>query len=256
MSVAHSKHRTCGNVAQAFLPVFRFFHTFSVSGAVGQASACLGSFYISVGDERCLSGVRLLACRRDPARRRARVLPEGTVPAQNPVGLVGGKALQRSEPLLGGHGRTHQQVDVIGHHHKGMQLIALEAELAILQGLDHHTGDFGPPQKKRTASGLVQEAVQDKEGSAGGHAGGGKDPLGGKTSVQAEGDKQAGFSGILRESAALIQPAGPKPGRSTEVLPHPDSTHTLLLLKCRKSRGRPMACRVEECKPCLPAVVY
>jgi len=63
---------------------------------------------------------------------------------------------------------------VIGHHHKGMQLIALQAELAIEQGLDHHTGDFGPPQKKRAASGLVQEAVQDKEGSAGDHAGGGK----------------------------------------------------------------------------------
>jgi hypothetical protein len=129
-------------------------------------------------------------------------------------------------------------VDVIGHHHKGMQLIALEAELAVLQDLDQHTGDFGPPQTKRAASGLVQEAVQDNEGSAGGHAGGGKEPVGGKTSVQAEGDQQAGFSRILRESAALIQPAGPKPGRSTEVLPHPDSAHTLLPLRCRNSRDK------------------
>jgi hypothetical protein len=88
-------------------------------------------------------------------------------------------------------------VDVIGHHHKGMQLIALEAELAVLPGLDHYTGDFGPPQKKRTARGLVQEAVQDNEGSAGGHAGGGKDPLGGKTSVQAEGDKQQDSQGFF-----------------------------------------------------------
>jgi len=33
---------------------------------------------------------------------------------------------------------------MVGHHHKGVQLIALEAQLAVVQGLNHHTGDFGP----------------------------------------------------------------------------------------------------------------
>jgi two-component system cell cycle response regulator len=66
----------------------------------------------------------------------------------------------------------------------------------------------------------------------------------------------AGYSGILRESAAMIQPAGPKPGRSTEVLPHPDSAHTLLPLRCRNSRDKlklvPRPPRLRHYSPIAP----
>ena len=78
---------------------------------------------------------------------------------------------------------------MVGHHHEGMEPIALEADMAVVQCLDHQLRDLGLPQEDRSAGWLIQNPLHGREGSAGSHANGRENTAGGKTSVQAEGDK-------------------------------------------------------------------
>jgi len=57
----------------------------------------------------------------------ALLLPEGLAgQAQDLIGPLGGNSLERSQQLGQGHLRGDQQVEVIGHHHEGVQPVVPE----------------------------------------------------------------------------------------------------------------------------------
>src|SRR5260221_2417204 len=68
----------------------------------------------------------------------ALVLPKGpAVTTQHLVGSIGGGAFQRSKPLGCHNMRRHQQMHMIGHDHKRMELITLKSTLTISQSFNH-----------------------------------------------------------------------------------------------------------------------
>ena len=71
----------------------------------------------------------------------ALLLPERSVFAEDSIGLVDRESFERPEPLPGCHARRHEQMDVIRHHHEGVQLIPTKPSVTIPDGIDDDLGD-------------------------------------------------------------------------------------------------------------------
>ena len=111
--------------------------------------------------------------------------------SQNPVGFMGGKSLQRPQPLCSNHLRRHQRVHVIGHDNIRMELIPSEATLPGSQSCHYDRGYVRHAKIRRTALGAIQDAIHRYECFAGtGQHFWRKDPIGGEGAMQAECDKQ------------------------------------------------------------------
>ena len=67
----------------------------------------------------------------------ALVLPERAWPAQHPIGFVRGKSFQRPQPVTRGHMRRRQQVDVVRHNDEGVQIVPMETDLAVVEGVQN-----------------------------------------------------------------------------------------------------------------------
>jgi hypothetical protein len=50
----------------------------------------------------------------------ALILPKLPLTAENAVGFMGGEPFQRPQPFRSHDARRHQQVNMIGHHDKGV----------------------------------------------------------------------------------------------------------------------------------------
>ena len=58
-------------------------------------------------------------------------------------------------------------MDVVGHHHKGMQDVVLMNVLPVQEGRNNEIGDLRPGQVERASDGLVQQAIHGHEGRSG-----------------------------------------------------------------------------------------
>ena len=87
----------------------------------------------------------------------ALILPEGSRAAQNPIGFMGRKSLERSQPIAGGYMGSHQQMHVRGHDDIGMKLVAMKTGFAIVHCLDQQLCDLRLLQEHRTGSGPGRE---------------------------------------------------------------------------------------------------
>lgn len=70
------------------------------------------------------------------------LLPEWSVPSQDPIRLMSCESLERTEPPLGNHVRCDQQMDMIRHRHEGMQVVTMKPSFAITYGIDHQLCDL------------------------------------------------------------------------------------------------------------------
>jgi len=133
----------------------------------------------------------------------ALILPE-RCPAQPELadGLVAGKAFERGEPELGYYSRSHQQVNVIGHHDEGMQGVSMEPVLAVVQGLNDHLSDLGLFKPERSGARVVENSVHRHERFAVRDSRGWKNAVCRQASVQTESHEQRVTGNIpVREPA-------------------------------------------------------
>ena len=98
-------------------------------------------------------------------------LPEGLAGApQDLVGGSGRKALERLLELAGRDSGRQQHVDMVRHHHPGMQFIVLQVLLPEAEGIDHDLGDVVSTQPSRAVTGLIQVVIDTDEGLSAGEA--------------------------------------------------------------------------------------
>ena len=116
------------------------------------------------------------------------VLPKRAVTeSEGFLGLVGRESFQGSRPLCQGNELSSEQVNMIRHDHKGMQLAALETHITVQQRLDNQRCDVRAFQVQRSGSAFIESAVHCHERFAGsGNLLATKAPCGGQTSVQTE----------------------------------------------------------------------
>ena len=95
------------------------------------------------------------------------VLPEWSVSSQNAIRLMGGESFQWSEPLFRCHIRRNQQMDMIRHHHEGVQVVTMKPTLAVPDGISYDSRDFGLPQENRTLRGWIEQVVYGGKSLAG-----------------------------------------------------------------------------------------
>jgi hypothetical protein len=72
----------------------------------------------------------------------ALVLPEGGVAVEDAIRLVSGEALERAQPPACWHGGSNQEMGVVGHYYEGVEMVSVEALLAIVEGLNHQASYF------------------------------------------------------------------------------------------------------------------
>jgi hypothetical protein len=177
------------------------------------------------------------------------VLPKGSVvPAQNPIRFVTGVAFERTKLRGCVHMRRDEQMHVIRHDYEGVQIIAAETMLAIVDRPEHQFSDFGVSQEYRSTPRTIQQPVHGNKRLAGREAIRRKNPVVRQASMQAEGYKERLPDNVPMWQTALIsvhacmvqentffsrsfchpRRAGQKPGCSPKGLPHnkvrPDST--------------------------------
>ena len=138
----------------------------------------------------------------------ALVLPERlrSFQTEHTMRLVRRESLERSEPLSRSHPRRDQQMHMVRHHCKGMQLVAPELLLSIDKCLPHHLRDLPLSQKNRPAPLTVQQPIHRHESLPGRQTLIWKSPPNRKASIQPERDKQS--------------LAGHMPVRKASIIPH------------------------------------
>ncbi len=165
------------------------------------------------------------------------VLPKRSCVGKNLIGATSGKALERTEPFTRSYPRRDQDMDVIGHDHVSMQLVAVQVEFAVVNRFGDYPRNFGSLQIHRSRPSLVQEAIHGGECVARPHASRGKHPVRWEATVQAEGDEyrlpkhipvgkasrilsHLSWSGAGTATKISIQDAGQKPGCRLKAWPH------------------------------------
>ena len=91
------------------------------------------------------------------------VLPERSATTQNLVRATSGEALQRTHPIFRINKRCHKQMDVVRHHHEGVQLITPKPVLPVLQATSDQCGNGRLLQEQRPCPGSVQQPVHRNE---------------------------------------------------------------------------------------------
>jgi hypothetical protein len=135
------------------------------------------------------------------------LLPKGPVCAQEKIGLVTAKSLERAQPFCGKHVRSRQKMHVVRHHDERMKLIPVQFAVSMVQRRHHHFCDFGPAQKQRANGACVQEPVDGYERFAGGGGSGWWEyPVVGKTAMQAERDEQGLLDDVPMGQPPFVMP--------------------------------------------------
>src|SRR3954468_8910546 len=62
--------------------------------------------------------------------------------------------------------RSNQQMHVIGHHDKGVQLVTTKVDLSFPQGGNYHAGNFTSAKGKGAGRSRIQKPVHCDEGSS------------------------------------------------------------------------------------------
>lgn len=83
------------------------------------------------------------------------VLPEGRVAVKDAIRLVGGETLEGPQPLACGHPGSEEEMDVVGHHDESVEMVSLEAGLAVVEGLNYEESYFGAAQVERAGYGVI-----------------------------------------------------------------------------------------------------
>jgi hypothetical protein len=92
------------------------------------------------------------------------ILPEGAgTQTKHPDGFVSSKAFERPEPFSRRHAWRDQQMNVVRHHNKRVQLVAVEPAFAVAEGLDNHFSYFGSAEKRRPTFGVIEQAIHGDE---------------------------------------------------------------------------------------------
>ena len=91
------------------------------------------------------------------------LLPKCPMRAQQRVSLVSGKSLERTQPLCGRHVRGDQQMNMIRHHDKRMELIPVQLPFAVPQRSHHHLRNLRPPKEQPAIRACVQKPVNCHE---------------------------------------------------------------------------------------------
>ena len=133
--------------------------------------------------------------------------PKWPMDAQKKIGLVSRKSLERPQPFCGQQVRRSQKMDMIRHHDKGMQLVAMQFAFPVPQCRHHHLRNFRPPQEQRTSSACVQQPVDRYKSLACRNESGRREhPMSGKTAMQPEGDEQGLLHYVKMGQPPLIMP--------------------------------------------------
>ena len=109
--------------------------------------------------------------------------------AQHPVRLACGETFQRLQETTGSNPRQYQDVNVVGHHHKGTQLIVAQGN-PLMQTIHDHTCKFRLVKKQRSVASLIQIPVHPHESLSGRNFAGRRIAAVGKTPVQMPGHKE------------------------------------------------------------------
>ncbi len=100
----------------------------------------------------------------------ALVLPERlTRPAENLIASPGREPLERARHPVQRDFRTHQEVHMIRHHDKRVQLVAPESPCPVVDRLRHHLRQNRLSQIPRPAPRAIQQPVHRIEGAPGVH---------------------------------------------------------------------------------------
>lgn len=135
------------------------------------------------------------------------ILPDGSMSAQEEIGLVSGKSFEGRQPFCCRHVWGGQQMNVVRHHYESVQLIPVQFPFAVAQSCHEHRCNFRPPQKQRTSRARVQDAVDSYERlSCGDERGRREHAIAGKTAVQSKGDKEWLVDSVPMGQAPFIVP--------------------------------------------------
>ena len=135
------------------------------------------------------------------------LLPKWPAHSQKRIGLVSSKSLQGTQPFGGRHVRGDQKMNVIRHHDKRMQVVPVQFLFAVPQSRYRHLRNLRAPQEQRSVRACVEQAVDGHERLAGRDESFRKEyPIGGKTAVQPERDKQGLLDYVPMGQPAFIMP--------------------------------------------------
>ena len=131
----------------------------------------------------------------------ALVLPEGP-PGQSKqlIALTSCKSLKRLHHLANLNQGCHQEMNVIRHYDVGVELIL--PQVTKVDGIHHHTRDFGDAKEERAGACVVEDSIHSEERVAGGGCSR-EATVCWKTAVQAPRDEDGLADGmIVRKTAA------------------------------------------------------
>jgi hypothetical protein len=201
-----SVHCGAGNIARSRL-----------SG--GPPPVCAGpQKLLSRGSQACLHRI-LLNIIESPIKLRsgsdqtivAFFLPKWPVGTEEKIGLVASESFQRSQPFGGNHMRGGKKMNMIRHHDKGMEFIAMQYTVTMPQCRHHQLRNFRPPQKRRAISACIHQPVDgDKRPARRDESNRWEYPVRGKTAMQSEGDKQGFFHYVPMWQPPFIMPHTPR----------------------------------------------
>jgi prepilin-type N-terminal cleavage/methylation domain-containing protein len=120
--------------------------------------------------------------------------------------------------VLGCHTGSNQQVNVVGHHDKGVQAVSAKTPFPVAESLDDDLRDFGLLQPERSGASMVQDSVHRDERLAVRHPRWREDSIGRQASVEAEGNEQRLANDIPVWQAAFVAVHRNCSGRATALL--------------------------------------
>jgi len=135
------------------------------------------------------------------------LLPKRSMSAQQSVGLMSCKPLERTQPFCSQHVRSSQQMNMIRHYDEGVELVPVQFAVSMVERRHHHLCDCLSPQKQRTAPTCIQQPVNSHECLARRYqCGRREDATSRKTAVQAEGNEQRLFDYIPMGQPPFVMP--------------------------------------------------
>ena len=87
----------------------------------------------------------------------ALILPEWPMAAKEKIRLMSSESLQRPQPLRGRYVRGDQEVDMVGHNYKAVEIVLFR--IPIPNRFDHDAGDFRLAQVPRACACSVEQPV-------------------------------------------------------------------------------------------------
>src|SRR5437016_3206656 len=95
-------------------------------------------------------------------------------------------------------------MNVVRHHDIGMELVVSEILISIVDGVDHHACNLGPPQEERAGDSKIENAIHGEEGSSGGgHRGEGA--IRRQAAMQTPGEEDGLADGMIMRQPATME---------------------------------------------------